>query len=119
MLIAMLSLLGIPLFAGFVGKFLVLKSLAVNGLLSVLIIIVFASLLESVYYFKLAGFMFNKDKTREVLKISFMRKLVFTLLAFLLLFIGMAPFTISPFLSESATNMLDSLTYINNLSGGK
>jgi len=119
MLIAMLSLLGIPLFAGFVGKFLVLKSLAVNGLLGVLVIIVFASLLESVYYFKLAGFMFIKNEKKEPLKIEFTQKLVFSLLAFLLVLIGIAPFLISGFLSESATIMLDSVTYISNLVGGK
>ncbi len=119
MLIAMLSLLGIPLFAGFVGKFLVLKSLAVSGLIGVLIIIIFASLLESVYYFKLAGYMFSKNEKRESLKISFTQKFVFILLAFLLIFIGLAPFTISAFLSESAMSMLDSFTYIINLTGGK
>ena len=117
MLIAMLSLLGIPLFAGFIGKFLVLKSLAVNGLLGVLVVIVFASLLESVYYFKLAGFMFSKGEKKELLKISFTQKFVYVVLSFLLILIGMAPFIFSPFLSEAATVMLDSLTYITNLTG--
>ncbi|MEA1982993.1 MAG: proton-conducting transporter membrane subunit, partial [Campylobacterota bacterium] len=94
-LIAMLSLLGIPLFAGFVGKLLVLKSLAVSGLLGILVIIVFASLLEAVYYFKLTGFMFSKSEKKEALTIDFTQKIVFSLLAFLLLFIGVSPFLIS------------------------
>lgn len=119
LLIAMLSLLGIPLFAGFVGKFLILKSLAVNGLLGVLIVIVFASLLESVYYFKLAGFMFSKDKKKPALNINFTQKFVFTLLVFLLLVVGIAPYLISAYLNESAVVMLDWATYITNLMGGK
>lgn len=119
LLIAMLSLLGIPLFAGFVGKFLILKSLAVNGLLGVLIVIVFASLLESVYYFKLAGFMFSKDKKKPALNINFTQKFVFTLLVFLLLVVGIAPYLISAYLNESAVVMLDATTYITNLMGGK
>ncbi len=117
MLIAMLSLLGIPLFAGFVGKFLVLKALAVDGMLTALVIIVFASLLESIYYFKLAGFMFNKGERKEALTVSFTQKLVFTLLAFLLIIIGVAPFLISNFLHEASTIMLDSKSYINMLVG--
>jgi len=119
MLIAILSLLGIPLFAGFVGKLLVLKSLAVSGFIGVLVIIIIASLLESVYYFKLAGFMFAKGEKREALEIDFTQKLVFSLLAFLLLTIGTMPFIFSGFLSESASVMLDSSTYILNLMGGR
>ncbi len=117
MLIAMLSLLGIPLFAGFVGKFLVLKALAVDGMLTALIIIVFASLLESIYYFKLAGFMFSKDKKKEPLKISFIQKFVFSLLVFLLVTIGVVPSIISNFLHEAALIMLDSKNYIDILVG--
>jgi len=119
LLIAMLSLLGIPLFAGFVGKFLVLKSLAVSGLFLVLLIIIFASLIESVYYFKLAGFMFSKGTKKEYLRISFTQKVVFILLAFSLILIGIAPFLISGFLNEGATLMLDNFTYIQNLVGVK
>jgi NADH:ubiquinone oxidoreductase subunit 2 (subunit N) len=118
MLIAMLSLLGIPLFAGFIGKFLMLKSLAMDGLLGVLLIIILASLLEAVYYFKLAGFMFSKGEKKPHLHVSFTQKLVLSFLAFLLLLIGLAPFLISGFLNKSAQLMLDSQAYINILVGG-
>jgi len=117
MLIAMLSLLGIPVFAGFVGKFLVLKALVVDGMLTALVIIVFASLLESIYYFKLAGFMFSKGEKKEVLTVSFTQKFVFTLLALLLIIVGIAPFLISSFLHEASTIMLDSKSYIDMLVG--
>jgi len=119
MLIAMLSLLGIPLFAGFIGKFLVLKSLAVSGFIGVLVLIIIASLLESVYYFKLAGFMFSKCEKGEVLKIDFVQKLVFIILSFSLLLIGLVPFFFSDFLHESATFMIDNTSYILNLVGGR
>jgi NADH:ubiquinone oxidoreductase subunit 2 (subunit N) len=119
MLIAMLSLLGIPLFAGFIGKLLLLKSLAMHGLLGVLLIIVFASLLESTYYFKLAGFMFSKEKRAKPLTVGCTQKLLFTFLALLLVFIGVAPFFISSFLSDSATTMLNANAYITNLVGAK
>ena len=118
MLIAMLSLLGIPLFAGFIGKLLILKSLAVSSLIGVVVIIIVASLIEAVYYFKLAGFMFTKSEKKEKLKIDFSQKLVFSILAFLLIVIGVAPFLISGFLRESATVMLDNSAYILTLIGG-
>ncbi|MEA1891282.1 MAG: proton-conducting transporter membrane subunit [Campylobacterota bacterium] len=118
MLISMLSLLGIPLFAGFIGKFLVLKSLVASGFLAVLVIIVFASLLESVYYFKLAGFMFAKNARDKKITINFTQKLVFILLSSTLIIIGIAPFLISLFLNDSALSMLDTQTYINSLTGG-
>ncbi len=119
MTVAMLSLLGVPLFAGFVGKLLVLKSLAVNGFVIVLIIVIVASLIEAVYYFKLIGFMFSKGEKSKALEIGFVQKSVFTLLAFLLIAIGIAPFVISGFLAESASVMLDATGYITNLAGGQ
>jgi len=119
MLIAMLSLLGIPLFAGFVGKFLLLKSLVTGGLLGVLALIVLASLLEAVYYFKLAGFMFSKGEKKEPMKIDFTQKLVFSLLAFLLVVVGLAPFLISGFLLEASSVMLEASSYITNLVGAQ
>lgn len=117
MLLAMLSLLGIPLFAGFIGKFLLLKSLAVSGLLGVLLLIVFASFLEAVYYFKLAGFMFSKGEKRALIKVSFLEKFVLLLLTFLLLFVGIAPFIFSGFLQNAALMMLDASAYVKILLG--
>jgi proton-translocating NADH-quinone oxidoreductase chain N len=118
MLIAMLSLLGIPLFAGFIGKFLALKSFAVEGMFIVLVIIIIASLIEAVYYFKLAGFMFEKGEKREPLKIAFGQKTLFGLLALALIIIGIAPMTISNFLLDAGSVMLDSTSYITILVGG-
>ena len=116
-IIAMLSLLGIPLFAGFVGKFLVLKSLTIEGILPVLFIIIIASLLEAIYYFKLVGFMFEKSEREEILKIGFTHKIVFSVLAFLLVVVGVMPFVVSNFLQDSAYILLDSKTYIDMLTG--
>jgi len=118
MLVAMLSLLGIPLFSGFIGKFLALKSFAVEGAFTVLVIVVVGSLLEAIYYFKLVGFMFSKDEKREELKISFRQKVLFGFLASVLLLIGIVPMTISNFLLDASSTMLDSKSYITALIGG-
>ena len=117
MLIAMLSLLGIPLFAGFVGKLLVLKSLVVSGMLGVLVMIIIASLLETVYYFKLVGYMFSKGERQEALHVSFIQKFIFTLLAILLVLIGVLPFIFSSFFAEASQVMLDATSYITMILG--
>jgi len=118
MLIAMLSLLGIPLFAGFIGKFLALKSFALEGMFTVLAIIIIGSLIEAIYYFKLAGFMFEKGEKREPLKISLGQKTLFGLLALALIIIGIVPMTISGFLLDAGSVMLDAGSYITLLVGG-
>jgi proton-translocating NADH-quinone oxidoreductase chain N len=118
MLIAMLSLLGIPLFAGFIGKFLALKSFAVEGMFTVMVIIIIGSLIEAVYYFKLAGYMFEKGEKREALKIRLGQKVLFSLLALSLIIIGIAPMTVSGFLLDAGSVMLDATSYITMLAGG-
>jgi len=61
LLLSMLSLLGIPLLAGFIGKFLALKDFAVTGEFVMVAVIVIASLIESIYYFKITGNLFSKE----------------------------------------------------------
>ena len=116
--IAMLSLLGIPVFAGFIGKFLVLKSFAAEQIFSIVSIIIIASLLEAIYYFKLIGFMFEKSAKKDNIKIGLTHKIIFLLLTFLILVIGIMPFVISNFLLDSASVMLDFTSYIDMLVKG-
>ena len=118
MLIAMLSLLGIPLFAGFIGKFLLLKSLAVEGMFIILVMIIIGSLIEAVYYFKLAGYMFSKGKKRAPLQIDLRQKILFSFLALSLILIGIAPMMISGFLLDAGSVMLDGKSYVTMLVGG-
>ena len=117
MILAMLSLLGIPLLAGFVGKFLALKDFAVTGEFVILGVIVIASLIESIYYFKIAGNLFSQGEKREKLRLTLTQKAVFITLALLLLLVGTAPFFFSGFINDAAKVMLDSSTYANTLMG--
>jgi proton-translocating NADH-quinone oxidoreductase chain N len=118
MLLAMLSLLGIPLLAGFVGKFLALKDFAFTGQYVVLAVIIIASVIESIYYFKIAGNLFSKEEKRTGLDLSVLQKAVFIVLALVLVLVGTAPWLFSGFIHEAAQVMLDSPTYANMLSGG-
>ena len=85
---------------------------------TVLAIIIIGSLIEAVYYFKVAGFMFEKGEKREPLKISLGQKTLFGLLALALIIIGIAPMTISGFLLDASSVMLDAKSYITLLAGG-
>lgn len=121
MLLSMLSLLGIPLLAGFVGKFLALKDFAVTGQFTVFAVIIIASLIESIYYFKIAGLLFHKgeeSEKREKLTLTGTQKMVFSILVLVLLVVGMAPWLFSGFINDAAKVMLDSVTYATYLTGG-
>ena len=118
MLVAMLSLLGLPPLLGFTGKFLGLSSMAVSGEFLLLIVVVVASLIESVYYFKIAGGLLHKSDEREPLGLSLVEKVLFALLALLLIVLGLAPWIVSGFIHQGATIMLDSALYNASLLGG-
>jgi proton-translocating NADH-quinone oxidoreductase chain N len=115
---SMLSLLGIPLFAGFVGKFLALKSFASSGEFLVLGIVLFASLVESIYYFKIAGNLFGKGERGEKLRLAPSQKAVFSILILLLVAVGTMPWLYSGFLHNASAAMVDTATYANLLTGG-
>jgi len=117
MVIAMLSLLGIPPLLGFTGKFLALKSFALSGEFIVLAIIIVASLIESIYYFKITGALFAKGERGERLPLTLLQKSVFGILALALIVIGIAPWLISGFIHDASQVMLDNTTYIQMILG--
>ncbi|SFZ98244.1 NADH-ubiquinone oxidoreductase chain N [hydrothermal vent metagenome] len=118
MVLSMLSLLGIPLFAGFVGKFLALKTFAASSTFLVLGIIIVASLIESIYYFKITGNLFTKGEKRAKLRLSLSQKVLFSVLATLLIVIGTLPFLFSGYIHEASLVMTDTASYVNILVGG-
>jgi proton-translocating NADH-quinone oxidoreductase chain N len=116
--LSMLSLLGIPLFAGFVGKFLALKSFSSSGEFLVLGIVLLASLIESIYYFKIAGNLFGKREKGEKVHLTPSQKVVFSVLILLLVAVGTMPWLYSGFLHDASVAMVDTTTYANLLTGG-
>ena len=113
----MLSLLGIPPLLGFTGKFLALKSFALSGEFIVLAIVIVASLIESIYYFKITGALFVKGERRERLTLTLLQKSIFGIFALALIVIGIAPWLISGFIQEASQVMLDNATYIQTILG--
>jgi len=115
LLLSMLSLLGIPLLAGFVGKFLALKSFAVSGEFIILAVIVIASLIESIYYFKITANLFSKDTKREKVLLTLSQKVVFSTLALLLIAVGILPWLFSGVINDAAHIMMDNAAYVQAL----
>ena len=115
LLLSMLSLLGIPLLAGFIGKFLALKDFAVNGEFVILAVIVIASLIESIYYFKITGNLFSKEPKQEKVLLTFSQKAVFVTLALMLIVVGTAPWIFSGFINDAAHIMMDNAAYTQAL----
>jgi len=117
MIVAMISLLGLPPLLGFTGKFLSLKSFAMSGEFSALAIIIIASVIESVYYFKLIGLLLERGSQRDVITISGTQKSILSILIVLLIVIGVAPWMISPYIDQASHMMLDNSLYISTLLG--
>ncbi len=117
LLISMLSLLGIPLFAGFVGKFLILKTFGIAGYFGIISAIILASLIEAIYYFKLIGLMFKNTEKGDYMEISILQKSVLLLLTISILFIGVYPFILSDWINLASETMINSHTYQNIILG--
>ena len=115
LLLSMLSLLGIPLLAGFIGKFLALKDFAVTGEFVILAVIVIASLIESIYYFKITGNLFSKEPKREKVLLTLSQKAVFVTLAVMLVVVGTLPWLFSGFINDAAHIMMDNAAYTQAL----
>jgi len=117
LVISMFSLLGIPLFAGFVGKFLLLKSFGVAGYFGIMGAIIIASLIEAIYYFKLIGLMFKNIERGEYMEISILQKSILLLLTISIIFIGIYPFALSEWLNSASEAMINSHIYQNIILG--
>ncbi len=116
-IVAMVSLLGLPPLLGFTGKFLSLKSFAVSAEFLPLTIIIIASVIESVYYFKLVGLLLDRESERKPLPTSLIQKSILSLLILILVVVGVAPWIISPYIDQASHMMLDNSLYISTLLG--
>jgi NADH-quinone oxidoreductase subunit N len=90
--IFLLSLAGIPLTAGFLSKFYMLKAAAATG--NYLWLVIFAVLMAVVsiyYYFRVIQAMYFKEGDGQVLEVSITFKCVLVLLAGLIVLLGIFP----------------------------
>jgi len=94
--IFLLSLTGIPPFAGFFSKFLLITSVIHADMLWLAIVAIVSSIISSYFYFVLLRHMYgyNAEKPVTNLKFSFAESFAFALPAILLILFGLAPQTL-------------------------
>ncbi len=91
---AMLSLAGIPLTAGFIGKFLVLTAGVGSALWALVILLVVNSAIGLYYYLRVTVILFSRRDTEDAVggaSVTFAGGAVIALLGLLMLFLGVYP----------------------------
>jgi NADH-quinone oxidoreductase subunit N len=89
--VAMLSLAGIPLTAGFVGKFMMFAAALNNYHLVLLIVAVVNAGIGIYYYFRVIVAMYFRPMEREVVPVNLNYKVVITLATLLTILLGIYP----------------------------
>lgn len=89
--IAMLSLAGIPLTAGFIGKYVMFLNVMQNYQTALVIIAILNALIGFYYYFKVIIAMYFREGQEIQLSIPFQYKLVLVLAVIVTLFLGVYP----------------------------
>lgn len=96
--ISMLSLAGIPLTAGFIGKFMLFANVLADYQVLLVVIAVINAAMGIYYYFRVIISMYFKPTDREVVEFPVNYQTVFLLAAVLILVIGVYPSVVSSLL---------------------
>lgn len=101
MSIFLFSLIGIPPFVGFIGKYLVFAAAVNEGLIGLVIVGVLASAASVYYYLRVMVYMFMRDPEHEYTMIQpgAVYQLAILLLAIMTVYFGIAPGEISSLLA--------------------
>ena len=94
-IIGLLSLLGLPPFAGFIAKLTILNGLVLDKDYIFVVAILIISLIEATYIFRLLGLNRDREK-KEKLEIDLNKKILLSLLAIIIIYLGVSP---QPFIS--------------------
>ncbi len=113
LLVSFLSLLGIPPFGGFIGKILILKGFALSQNYFAVGFILFVSLIEAVYFFRLISLMLNKTTNRVEIKVGVLNYAVLGVLLFLIVLFGLYPSMLLHFTDMASTALLYPNNYLN------
>ncbi|NPA74435.1 MAG: hypothetical protein GXO12_06955 [Epsilonproteobacteria bacterium] len=113
LIVSFLSILGIPPFSGFVGKILILKGFAVIHEYKTVAFILFVSIIEAIYFFRLIFAVTSTKATKESLSIAPINYLVLGILVFLIVLFGVYPSILTHFSDLAARSLLHPQNYIN------
>jgi NADH-quinone oxidoreductase subunit N len=92
MIIALLSMAGIPPLAGFFAKYFILLNVIEKGYILIAVIAILASLIGVYYYFKLIIAMFSgTSEDTSVIEVPQFTKLILILISVILIVVGVLP----------------------------
>jgi NADH-quinone oxidoreductase subunit N len=91
LIIALMSLGGIPPLAGFFAKYMVFGSAIEHGFLPLVIVAVIASLIGIYYYFRVVRVMFAPIEAKEAIQLTTGQRILFVALIVVNLLIGLFP----------------------------
>ncbi len=91
LIVALLSMAGIPPLAGFMAKYFMFTTLVSNGYLWLVVIAILTSLVGVYYYFKVIIAVFQKPETENDITLSFAHKFILIICALALLVISIVP----------------------------
>jgi formate hydrogenlyase subunit 3/multisubunit Na+/H+ antiporter MnhD subunit len=120
--IAVLSLVGVPPFAGFMSKFSIVKaaleqhSATYTGLI---VLVLLATVIEVAYFLKLLQIMFfaEPDGDVAVQESPLSALILITVLAALIIVIGVYPHMITGLLQQAASELVERSAYIQSVLG--
>jgi proton-translocating NADH-quinone oxidoreductase chain N len=120
--IAAFSLVGLPPFVGFPGKFLIVSATLAQGdlLFTVLTGIVLAgTVIEGAYFFRVVQALYFRDSDREAGpgKIPASAAVPILVLVVLIVAFGIYPDFLMPFINSAASELLDKVGYIKGVLG--
>jgi len=103
------SLAGLPIFAGFISKFYLFTAASVQGLIWLVAIAIFTSLMSLYYYLKVLKYMYiEKSETNKQIHLSPLAISVLSVLFIAMIFIGIYPAPLMDAIHH-ATNALTTL----------
>ncbi len=109
--IGFLSLLGIPPFAGFIAKLTILKGFASMGAYGIVGAILAISLVEATYFFRLLSANQRSKKTAEI-KVPLLQKIMLSLLALAILYLGLFPQGLLDFCTDAAQTLIQGVIHV-------
>ncbi len=116
--VASLSVMGFPLFNGFVSKIYILKAFAYSKNLLPVAVILLASLIEVVYYFRVIQIIYSKQNENEIKpkpkweEAPIIALIPILILGLAIIFLGVYPDLIMDFIDKAAKELINTASYI-------
>ncbi len=109
--IGFLSILGIPPFGGFIAKLTILKGFATLGQYWIVGLILAISLVEATYFFRLLSTR-DKSQTSTEIHVSLLQKVMLSLLALVIIYLGIFPQYFLQFCTDAANALIQGVPHV-------